>query len=322
MSLKSPAGGTAITRPGLSPLETAILHTVAYVDVFDYPLTVAELHRYLVAIPAGVARVRDLLTNGRLVPNRLVRCGDFYTLPGRQEIVALRQQRLDYARRLWPWAAYYGRLLASLPFVRLIAVTGSLAVDNAQADADIDYLIVTENGRLWLCRALVIIIIRLAARRGISLCPNYFLAERALLFQQRNLYNAHELVQMVPLAGVDTYRHLRRLNSWTGDYLPNANGFPPGMADRLSPAVALQAWPGRLAETLLRSRLGGRLEQWEMERKIRKFGRQLQAARAGGRHDGDEAAFAADWCKGHFDSHGWRVMEAFEKSCRDLGMRG
>lgn len=312
----------AVNRSGLNPLETAILHTVAYVDVFDYPLTGAEIQRYLVALPAGVAKVQGVLTNGRLIPERLVRCGEFYTLPGREEIVALRRQRMANARRLWPWAAYYGRLLASLPFVRMIAVTGSLAVDNVATGADIDYLVVTENGRLWLCRALVIVLVRLAARRGITLCPNYFLAERALLFQQRNLYNAHELVQMVPLAGFDTYCRLRRLNSWTSSYLPNADGFPPAMGDHLPPAGSLQGWRSHLGETLLRSRLGGRLEQWEMERKIRKFGRQLQAARSNGSWEGNESAFAADWCKGHFENHGWHVLEAFDKSCRDLGIKG
>jgi hypothetical protein len=321
MSLK-PAAGAAITKPGLNPLETAILHTVAYVDIFDYPLTLAELHRYLVALPIAETRLQAVLTDGRLVPRRLVRCGEFYTLPGREDIVALRRQRMAYARRLWPWAVYYGHRLASLPFVRMIAVTGSLAVDNVQPGADIDYLIVTENGRLWLCRALVIIMVRLAARRGITLCPNYFLAERALIFQQRNLYNAHELVQMVPLAGIDTYRRLRRLNSWTSRYLPNAGGFPPLKVDRLPLAGSLQDWRGRLGETLFRTRLGGRLEQWEMERKISRLGRQLQAARTGGRPDGNEAAFAADWCKGHFENHGRRVLEAFDQSCRDLEMGG
>jgi hypothetical protein len=317
-----PAAGTAVTRPGLDPLETAILHTVAYVDVFDYPLTLAELHRYLVAVPAPEARVRAALLSDSLVPGRLSRCREFYTLTGREEIVALRQRRLAYADRLWPWAVYYGRLLASLPFLRMIAVTGSLAVDNVEAGADIDYLIVTENGRLWLCRALVILVVRLAARRGIALCPNYFLSERALLIEPRNLYNAHELVQMAPLAGIDTYQRLRRLNSWTAAYLPNAGDLPPAMAERLTTAGSLQDWRGRLGEALLRSPLGGRLEQWEMERKIRKFGRQLAAARAGNGAHGSEAAFTRDWCKGHFDNHGRRVLEAFERSCGDLGIGG
>ena len=36
----------------LTPLEYAILATVAYADVFDYPLTLLQLHRYLHSLAA------------------------------------------------------------------------------------------------------------------------------------------------------------------------------------------------------------------------------------------------------------------------------
>jgi hypothetical protein len=308
--------GSAVTPAGLNPLETAILHTIAYTDVFDYPLTAVEVHRYLMGIPAAATKVRTVLSNGRLLPERLARCGDFFTLPGREEIVDTRRRRAVYARHLWPWAIYYGRLVGALPFVRMVAVTGSLAVDNVEPGADIDYLIVTENGRLWLCRALVILVVRLAARRGVILCPNYFLAERALRVRPRNLYNARELTQMTPLVGWDIYQRLRRANSWTADFLPNAADIPPGPFGR-EPRPSLDyPWSRRLGEMVLRTRIGGHLEEWEMRRKIDKFSRQRQAAPP---HTWpDETAFSPDWCKGHFDNHGWRIMAAFQQRLKGM----
>lgn len=291
--------------PDQATLEQAIIRVLAYSDVFDYPLSAEEIHRYL-EVPASLKAVQDTLHNGRLTPNRISRHGDFFTLPGRQAIVSTRLWRAQLAAQIWPKARRYGQLMAHLPFVRMVAISGSLAVDNVEPNTDIDYLIVTEPGRLWLCRALVIILVRLAALRGDTLCPNYFISEKALVFEQRTLYTAHELMQMVPVAGIDVYNQILQLNAWTANFLPNAASSP----QRPLPGK-LPCWPiRRLAEAILRTAFGGKLEQWEMNRKIRKFNRQ-ETTHA-------EIAFCSDWCKGHFDGHGRRVLSAFGQRMQRL----
>ena len=44
----------------ISPLEKAILETLAYSDVFDYPLTLDELHRFL-TISATVSELQECM---------------------------------------------------------------------------------------------------------------------------------------------------------------------------------------------------------------------------------------------------------------------
>jgi len=287
-------------------IERAIVNTVSYVDAFDYPLTAAEIHRYLVGLPLSSQKVQQALGHGPLVPDRLGYSGDFYMLPGREEVADLRRQRQAVADRLWPEAARYGALIARAPFVRMVAVTGSLAVNNVTHE-DIDYLIVTANDRLWVCRAFVILIVRWAARRGLELCPNYFLTERALRFSQQNLYTAHEVAQMVPLYGRAVYEALRRVNAWTYRYLPNASG-PPALTPGPWP-LPLAPFAGRaILETALHSRAGLRLDQWEMGRKTRKF----RKAYAGQESSLLEASFSPDSCKGHFNLHQQRTMRAYE----------
>jgi hypothetical protein len=311
----SPDSGVSVRQ---SSLNSAIVRTVAYVDVFDYPLAEAEIHRYLIGVPASAPTVAEVLSNGALVPTYLQKWDGYFTLPGREEIVETRRRREEAARRLWPLAIRYGRLIARLPFVRMVAVTGSLAVNNAEPGADIDYLIVTANDRLWLSRAFIILVVRLAARQELPLCPNYLLSERALVFSERNLYTAHELVQMVPLSGYALYQRIRQLNHWTDRWLPNAATSPLTPVDLL-PASTRFSGARSLAERGLNSGLGQRLEQWEMRRKVTKFS-QAAAAREEAGEATIEANFAADWCKGHFGGHAGRVLEAYARRTRHLGV--
>ncbi|MCO6451390.1 MAG: hypothetical protein J5I90_11445 [Caldilineales bacterium] len=291
-----------IQPPEPDSLNEAILQTVAYADVFDYPLTPDEVHRYLVGVQASLPMVQQALTNGQL-PAKLARHDDFVMLRGREEIVAIRRERAKIAEYLWARAIRYGNIIAGLPFVRMVAITGSLAVDNAEQEGDIDYMVITAPDRLWLCRALVIALVRWAARQGDTVCPNYFLSERSLRIENPNLFVARELAQLVPLSGFDIYRQIRDINNWSREFLPNADG-PPAKASGLNGhASKLLRRLQPAGEAILRTGLGEKLDRWEMNRKVRKFKAQYP--------NQSEAAFSVDWCKGHFDGHAGRIMHAF-----------
>jgi len=164
--------GTDPNEPGRAALERAVVQTVAYADVFDYPLTADQIHRYLIGVPAARGTIRGLLSNQ--LPRGLSREGRYFTLAGREAAIQTRKRRLAEAVEFWRQAVHYGKRISQLPFVRMVGVTGALAMDN-NADGDIDYLIITEPGRLWLCRALIVGLVKVAALRGTELCPNYFL---------------------------------------------------------------------------------------------------------------------------------------------------
>ncbi|MCA1646520.1 MAG: hypothetical protein LC797_14035 [Chloroflexi bacterium] len=293
---------------GRAALDRAIVQAVAYGDVFDYPLTADEVHRYLIGVPASRGSVRAALDNGRLIPDVLSRSGRYFTLAGRETSVETRRARAATATDYWRRAVRYGHLIGHLPFVRMVAVTGALAMDNV-ADGDIDYLVITEPGRLWLCRALVVGLVRTAALRHVELCPNYFLSEQALVLSERNLFTAHEVAQMVPLTGLTTYQHLRALNRWTDTFLPNAGSHPR----RVAPIDPPPHRARRIVESTLRSRLGSPFERWEMARKVNKLGQ-----RSNGHA---EAAFGPDWCKGHFGDHGQLTLRRYDDRLQALGSR-
>ena len=290
-------------------LDEAILRTLAYADVFDYPRTAKEIHRYLIGMLAEETDVQSSLKD-RLEPGRQVeQRGAFFTLAGRGELVARRIERENQARLLWPEAVRYGRMIASLPYVRMSAVTGALAVNNVEKGADIDYLVVTRPDRLWICRAAVIAVVRMAASRGITLCPNYIVSEEALAFPNPSLYAAHELAQMKLISGKPVWGKMQAQNTWVKGFLPNAEAgtAADGAMEDLK-ETNLKSW----SENFLRLPLFERIEVWEMDRKIRKFGSQRSSA--------VEAGFGRNWCKGHFSGHANRTMSKYRERLQMLGL--
>ena len=289
------------TKPSHDSTAAAVLLTLTYADLFAYPLTPAEVFQYLIGLRTERADVERALAESPQLRGRIARVDGFITLPQRECLVEIRAARHAAAQRQMPRARFYARLIAHFPYVRMIALTGSLAMENA-ADHDIDLLIVTRPGRLWLVRGFAVALVRLARLRGDRLCPNFLLAETALAIPEQNLYQAHEIVQMIPLYGFGVYRRMRLANAWALAYLCNA-----GEARIVSAEIRLDrvgAMLKRLCERLLEGKIGNRLERWEMSRKVAKLSAQVPAA------DG-EARFSADVCRGFLDGHGRRVLSAF-----------
>jgi hypothetical protein len=281
----------------------AIFRTVLYADVFHFPMTEAEIHHFLIGRAATRGEVHAALEHSVWLRTHLICSDGYYTLS--PDGAALRRQREANSQRLWARAERYGRRLAHLPFVRMVALTGALAMRNPRhAHDDIDYLLVTTPSRVWLTRLLAVIVVRLARLRGVDLCPNFVLAETALQQDRQDLYMAHEVAQMIPLAGFELYYAMREVNAWADAYLPNAREpfYPTQDAAPKGIGRVLQ----RAAEAVLSTPLGNWLENWERRRKQRKFAAQSSGARSTARLDEDQV-------KGHFNDNGLWVMEKYQE---------
>jgi hypothetical protein len=294
--------------PEVDSTQTAVLYTLAYADIFDYAPTLEQLHRYLIGRRASLDDVAEALAQ---VP-AVRRTGPYYYLRERDELVELRKRRAEISARAWPRALRYGAMIARLPFVRMVSLTGALAVNNAKRGDDIDYLIATERGRLWLSRALVIaLVVRPVSFYGDEVCPNYFVAASNLDFDDHDLYTAHELAQMVPLYGRGVYDRMRRANEWVGHFLPNASGAPPG--GEVGTGGSGRSLTQTVVEPVLRSAVGATLESWEMRRKIPR----LTSAALN-----SEVSVNADLCKGHVDAHHQWARDSFRLRLEALGLGG
>ncbi len=290
--------------PPLRPrtLEEAVHWTVLYADIFDFPLTRDELFTFLVTFGGSRSEVDTAIDRALDNGHGLETDGHFLYLQGRAETVACRLRRGRTARSAWRVARFYARLIWALPYVRMVAVTGALAMDNVEPDDDIDFLVVTEPGRLWMTRGMIVLLCKLARVRGHNLCPNYLISSRALRLDRRDLYAAHELAQMVPIHGKSVAQRLWTENQWCRSFLPNVRfDALDGADDALSrPMAVLKV----LAELALRLPPGDMIERWERERKIAKLSRQVPP-------DVSETLFTTEVCKGHHQGHGGRIMHLF-----------
>ena len=279
-----------------SSLERAILETLAYSDVFDYPLTLDELHRYL-TYPATKEEVSNCLNTSLLVSSN----SNFYFLHNRDLLVDIRRERETISLSAFNRALFYGRILGSFPFVRMVAMTGSLAVLNLSKDADMDYMLVTQSSRLWLARAFAVTFGRIMRLFGDRICVNLLVTESALEWQPQDLYSAREMCQMIPITGMDVYQQLRTANPWIETYLPNAKSTPVN-----TPKVrSNRSWLRKLSEIPLRGKFGDALEKWAMEFQIKKISTTYGS--------GQEAKFSAELCQGNFDNHHFWTDRSFQE---------
>ncbi|MEK6847477.1 MAG: hypothetical protein AABY16_04905, partial [Nanoarchaeota archaeon] len=153
-------------------------------------------------------------------------------LIGRKKIVFERLKREKISMNKLEIAKKAAKILSFIPTVKLIGVSGSLSLKNAQIIDDIDFFIITTHNSLWITRLFVNVLLILTGHKrtikdlhGMNLvCPNLFLSEDNLLLSswRRNLFSAREITQLYLLIDRDSmYKKFLSANFWVKNYLAN-----------------------------------------------------------------------------------------------------
>lgn len=245
----------------LSPRDATIA-TVAYADVFDYPLTSGERTHWLLLGSHKAADVSEIENKG-----------GYWFLKGHERIVALRKEREAWQEEKWVMAKKAAGYLSWIPTIQLVGVTGGLAMDNARREDDIDLFLVVSDGTLWVSRFMATLLMDILGLRRRpretrvvnKICLNMFMTEGGLgvPFAERDCFSAHEVLQMRPLwEQKGTHQKFLAANAWARTYLPNAwkgkavRGIPEA---HRTPAVVV--WLFRIFEASARA-----LQLWYMAR--------------------------------------------------------
>ena len=215
----------------MSPVELkkAVLSTLAYADIFDYPLKKEEIWRFLLSDIRY--QILDVSKGLKELPE-VSQKNNFYFLKEREHLVLLRKKRERWSRKKLKIAKQVARCLKLIPTIKMVAVTGALAMENSNENDDIDLLIITSKSRLWLTRLLAVLLVELIAKRRHpadkevkdKICLNMFLDEGHLEVpkKEQDLFSSHEVCQLKVLWDKNgIYQKFLKANLWSKKFLPN-----------------------------------------------------------------------------------------------------
>lgn len=212
-------------------MEEAILKTLIYYDIFDYPLKSWEIHKWLFGFKVNLNEM-EVPLRSLLSQKKIVYFKGYFFLKGREILVSRRIRKEKNAQRFLSKARFAANALRLVPTIKLLGLSGSLAMSVADKHDDIDFFIICSSKRIWLTRLLAMTILEilgLRRRRSDSreraigkVCLNLFMEESSLELKSHDLYTAHEILQLKMFwQRQEFFQKFLFANDWSFQLLPN-----------------------------------------------------------------------------------------------------
>ena len=255
-----------IEMPAMRPrptsgLENDILKVLLYFDVFQFPLTVSEIYHFLPSNSITPAHVSRALLSPSLSGRVKRENGYFFLATATNSYAEERLEKERRAARLMSVARVMAKIIRVFPYVRGVFLSGELSKGIASKKSDIDFVIVTKEGRLWIARTLLIVFKKLfLLNRKRFFCLNHFVTEHHIRVELRNIYTATEVVTLVPLENDIMFSRYMVANLWVTQFFPNWKIDERILrSDRTGKSVMRE-----ILELIIPDRIADRLDPWLM----------------------------------------------------------
>jgi len=245
--------------------ESIILKLLAYFDIFHYPLTKTEIRKSLTKQVSDA--VLDEMLRGLLGRQLIFLHLGFYSIHNSPILAHRRTEGNARAERMLPKAKAIGRFLFCFPFVRAVAISGSLSKNFADEKADVDFFVITKSNRLWIARTIMHLFKKLSFVTGHQhyFCMNYYIDEEAMLIESQNIYTGIEIATLVPVSGKKTMDRFLLINQWSDQYFP-------GRPDQfLQKDQGGQQWIKQFTEWIFDNPVGERIDNWLFKKTTRRW---------------------------------------------------
>ena len=199
-----------------------VLKTLRYFHMFRHPLYSEDILSFInVAISPD--ELKDILADMTAKQEIYVHKG-LYMLEDNPNFSDKRLKGAEVAEYVMQKAVKSAAIIGSFPFVKSICISGSLSKGYADEKSDIDYFIITQQNRLWICRSLLHLYKKFTFIIGKqhSFCMNYFLDESHPELEEKNIFTATEMVTLYPVYGHELYTNFIQKNeTWLSGQFPN-----------------------------------------------------------------------------------------------------
>lgn len=230
-------------------LHDAMLATVAYFDIVDYPLTLLELHKWLWRHKTNINTLHDAAENHP----HLASTKGFYHLKNRTELVNSRLARYALTEQKIKKLKPYLRYLATLPHIATIMISDSISIYNASDNSDIDIAIITKPRKIWSTRFWAAFPAHILGLRPTiqhngtinkkdKICLCFYTTTEHLNLKNERITDPdidfiYWLGSMMPLYDPeDMYTEFIAANEWITAYLPNFTAYKSVSERRVTPA--------------------------------------------------------------------------------------
>lgn len=309
-----------------------ILATIAYYDIFDVPLTLFEVHKFLIN-PARLSRnpVPETITLGQidsdlrdLLQVGLVKMQNgFYFLPGRERLYELRIEREKIATAKWKKFLKTAHWFQAVPYLRGMLASGSMALGNTDNESDFDVLVIAASSRLYTCRVLLSLMASLFGVRRKrfdktapdKFCFNHYITDASLSIRHESLYNAQTYIHLKPvLIDDDLFENFYASNLWLNKYVYNFRPANVFVRRSVKPNTILRSI-AVLGEFFLNNKLGDLLELSLKKYQHRRIRSNPVTYEKGGR-----IVFNDDELEFHPHSFEAKAIDRYNRALRNFGI--
>ncbi len=194
--------------------ENSIIRQLIYYDIFDHLLSEKELVKDCSLRENTHVHFQELLDRGLIF-----KLNGYYAIRDENQLSEKRKKGEENTQQSMPRAMKMAKLISKFPYVRAVALSGSISKGYMDSFKDVDYFIITKPKRLWLARIMLVFYKKVFLLNSFRFfCLNYFIDENNLSIRSRNIFTATEINTLIPVYGFNLMRSFYESNEWVRDY--------------------------------------------------------------------------------------------------------